>query len=482
MLAYIFIAVLGISPLLQAAFDLPLQLAFQRAVLLACLAWALLGLRARGLPAALQEKRYYPLWGAAALTLAALAASPVRGYIFNEWGNYAAGLLLLVFGGSLKPADRTLCDRAALAGAWLVFAFSVLQVFVLKSFNLNPPLTNLNALGLYTVLMIPLALERRAWALAGAMVILMIWTQSLGAAFAALAAAGFYAASRLGGKETKGNVWLLAALAAVAVPVLYALQADSVAGRLAWWGSALEMFKTRPLAGFGYSAFTWVQGCFQPAGAFREHSISAHNYYLEFLAENGLPAAACWFWFLFSAARSRAGLAKYAVIGALAHSLLDFGLSVPANFWLFCYLLSQPGPEPALARQPARRRPALASGALAVLLVAALFTLDLRSLAFEKRRKLAYDAAVTGDTRRAEELLKPALESRLLRAPALEFLGRLNLTAGDKGFSSAVYYEMTLLENRYSAAAWRALNKIYSEPGLEAEARGLARRRAEVFK
>jgi len=120
--------------------------------------------------------------------------------------------------------------------------------------------------------------------------------------------------------------------------------------------------------------------------------------------------------------------------------------------------------------------------AVALLLEAALLTLNFHSLAFEKARRLAYAAAAAGDAPRAEALLRPALESRLLRAPALEFLGRLNQGAGDKGFKAAVYYEMTLLENRYSAVSWRALRKIYSGPGLEAQARGLESRRAEAFK
>jgi len=41
---------------------------------------------------------------------------------------------------------------------------------------------------------------------------------------------------------------------------------------------------------------------------------------------------------------------------------------------------------------------------------------------------------------------------------------------------------MALLENRYSASAWRALRHIYSQPGLEGSAAGLERRRLEVFK
>ncbi|OGR42993.1 MAG: hypothetical protein A2X35_04525 [Elusimicrobia bacterium GWA2_61_42] len=480
MLGYTFSAVLALSPLLQAVFDLPLQLAFQQAVLLACLAWLFLGLKTRGVPAGLFAPRFYPLWGAAALTLASLVCSPFRGQIFNEWGNYAAGLLIFLFASFLNKEERAKTDLAVSAGAWLVFGFSVLQVFVLKNFGDRPPLTNLNALALYAVMMVPLALGRRAWPLAGAMIILVVWTQSLGAALAGLTAAGFYAAHRLKGGELRENAWLMTALGALALLVLYLLQADSVAGRLAWWRSAWEMFSARPLAGFGHASFSWAQSAFQAGGAFREHAIYAHNYYLEFLAENGLPAAALWFWLLLSAARRKTGLARYSVIAALAHSLVDFGLSVPANFWLFCYLLSSEAPAGEAVR-PSRRYLAAAL-ALAVLLEAALLGLGRQSLAFEKARGRALAAAVRGSAARAEAELLPALESKLFRAPALEFLGRVNLTARDAGFTSAVYFEMALLENRYSPSAWGALRRIYSVPGREKQAAGLERRRAEVYK
>ena len=41
-------------------------------------------------------------------------------------------------------------------------------------------------------------------------------------------------------------------LAVLAAALFWLLQADSVAGRLAWWRSAWEMFSSRPLAGFGH--------------------------------------------------------------------------------------------------------------------------------------------------------------------------------------------------------------------------------------
>ncbi|MBI5743834.1 MAG: O-antigen ligase family protein [Elusimicrobia bacterium] len=480
MTGYIFSAVLLLAPPLQAVFDLPLQLAFQQAVLLGCLAWALLRLRGGEACAALAGRDRYPLWAAAGLSLAALVASPLRGYLWAEWGNYAAGLLILVFSAVLSEKERAFAVRAAAAGAWLVFAAAVLQAFVFKNFVTFPPLTNLNALALYAVMMVPLALERRAWALAGAMVILVVWTQSLGAALAGLAAAGAYAASRLKGRDLRDNAWLLGVLGALGVLVIWLLQADSVAGRLAWWHSAWKMFLARPLGGFGYSAYTWVQAGFQSAGVFREHSIYAHNYYLEFLAENGLPAAAAWFWVLFSAAKKTRGLAKFSVIAALAHSFVDFGLSVPANFWLFCFLLGSGLEAPsAQENRPWPVKPVLL---LAVLLETALLSLCWRGLSFERAKARALEAAAAGDPVLAEAELRPQLAGGAFRLPALEFLGRINLTARDAGAGSAFYFEAALLENRYSAFSWRALERIYAASGNTGLSEALQRRRAEVFK
>lgn len=481
MLAYILIFVLGLAPALQSAFDLPLQLALQQGVLAACLAWLFLRAFGEGLPRGMAARRFYLLWAAAALSLLSALLSPFRGWIFNEWGNYGAGLLIFYFGSFLDARERDKVQRGVLWGAWLVFALCLLQAFALGNFQVRPPLTNLNALALYAVMVIPAALERKAWPLAAAMLVLVIWTQSVGAALALLAAAGFYAVSRRGG-SLKENGLLLAGLAVMAIALLYLLQADSVEGRLTWWRVAWRMFEARPLAGFGHAAFTWAQAGFQPAGAFREHSIYAHNYYLEFLAENGLPAAAAWFWLLFQAVRSRSGLVKYALIAALAHSFVDFGLSVPADFWLFCWLLSSPAGEAGVFRPS--RRAAAAALAFALPLCAALGGLDLRSLAFEKARARAEASAAAGGLGAAEARLAPFLRSRLFREPALEALG--GLAAGDRsappGFRRAVYYEEALLENRYAPAPWTELRRIYSAPGLGKEAAGLEKRLAEVYR
>ena len=475
MTAYIIPAVLLLAPPLQAVFDLSLQLAFQLALLLGCLAWLALAASREEFPAGLAGRGFLPLWAAAGLTLLSLALSPFRGYLVFEWGNYAAGLLVFLRASFLGEKERELSLRAAEASAWALFGISLLQGFAFGNFSSRPPLGNLNALALFCVLVLPPALERRRWPLAGAMVILIIWTQSLGAALAGLAAAGAYAVSaRRGG--LRGGGWLLVALAAIGALSFWLLQADSVSGRLALWRSAWEMFLARPLAGFGWASFTWAQAGFQAPGA--EHSIYAHNHYLEFLAENGLPAAAACFWLLFSAVKRLRGAARFSVIAALAHSLVDFGLSVPANLWLFCFLLASPA-DPGTARvRKEVLRPALVFSGL---LAAALLSLCWRGLAFEKSRRAALAAALAGDLAGAETALRPELSRRLFRLPALEFLGRLSLTARGGESRAAVYYEMALLENRWSAGAWRALARIYSASGRPGLAAGLERRRREVY-
>lgn len=479
MLGYIFSAVLFLSPALQSVFDLRLQLAFQLAILCGSLCWLFLKAFGPGLPASLADRRNLPLYAAAALSFIALAVSPFKGYAACEWGNFGCGLLILALAPFLEEGERALAGRALAAGAWLLFAVAAVQGLALHNLASVPPLTNLNAMALYCVMVIPAALERRDWALAAAMTALVVWAQSLGAALAALTAAGFYAASR--GRELRENAAAYGALLLLAAAVLWLAHGDSMAGRITWWRSAAAMAAARPLAGFGHASYTWAQALFQAPGAFREHAIYAHNYYLEFAAENGLPAALAWFAALWLAARRRAGLARYAVIAALAHSTVDFGLSVPAVFWTFCFLLASPGDVAAPALKPARAS-ASAALALAALLFAALLALDARALAFERARGRALAAAASGDMARAEAALAPELDRALFRLPALEFLGRLYMTAPGGVPRAAACFEEALLVNRYSAASWLALERIYSTPGLEAEAAGLARRKEALWK
>jgi O-antigen ligase len=129
--------------------------------------------------------------------------------------------------------------------------------------------------------------------------------------------------------------------------------AQGAEGRMALWKDTLEIIRDRPWTGAGLGsfefAFTRVQS--QELAYTVEH---AHNDYLEFSAELGIPAAALLFLtFFFLAARTlqtslraRSSRTRALALGILAgtsalliHSLADFNLHIPANALVFSVLL-----------------------------------------------------------------------------------------------------------------------------------------------
>lgn len=124
-------------------------------------------------------------------------------------------------------------------------------------------------------------------------------------------------------------------------------------GRRALWADTLQLIRARPWAGSGLGCFEIAFTRFQSVEL--DYTLDhAHNDYLEFAAELGIPAAALLFLALFwMEARSlqagllaRSSLSRAHALGAmggagalLVHSLADFNLQIPANALVFCSLL-----------------------------------------------------------------------------------------------------------------------------------------------
>jgi O-antigen ligase len=124
-------------------------------------------------------------------------------------------------------------------------------------------------------------------------------------------------------------------------------------GRRVLWSDALKLVRAHPLAGSGLGCFEIAFTAVQSAEL--DYTIDhAHNDYLEFAVELGLPAAALLFaGFFWLAARAfqaghlaRSGLSRAHALGAacgisalLVHSLADFNLQIPANALVFSSLL-----------------------------------------------------------------------------------------------------------------------------------------------
>ncbi|MBC8030510.1 MAG: O-antigen ligase family protein [Pyrinomonadaceae bacterium] len=134
--------------------------------------------------------------------------------------------------------------------------------------------------------------------------------------------------------------------------------ADASTLRQSIWRATWEMIKDHPIAGVGFGGYATAIPKYHPASG-ETTPQEAHNDYLELLASGGLIALIICIWFVVSflrAARSevepdsRWSNVRYlraARLGALAglltvsiHSLVDFGLHIPINAFVFTVLLA----------------------------------------------------------------------------------------------------------------------------------------------
>ncbi len=126
---------------------------------------------------------------------------------------------------------------------------------------------------------------------------------------------------------------------------------SGIGSRLVVWGGVLDMIGQSPFLGTGPGTFPYAFTRFQPPG-FACHFKMAHNDYLQFAAEAGLPVLAIVGWTAFALYRrgfekigAPSRLVRGTTLGALSaitailvHSLFDFNLHIPANALLFTVL------------------------------------------------------------------------------------------------------------------------------------------------
>lgn len=125
----------------------------------------------------------------------------------------------------------------------------------------------------------------------------------------------------------------------------------ALGGRLTAWQGVLAMIAQNPLLGTGPGTFADAFTQYQPPGLSRQFTM-AHNDYLHFIAETGLPMALVMAWILVAVYRTGlekmrhpSRLVRGTTLGALAgitamavHSAGDFNLHIPANALLFTVL------------------------------------------------------------------------------------------------------------------------------------------------
>jgi len=123
--------------------------------------------------------------------------------------------------------------------------------------------------------------------------------------------------------------------------------------RMVAWGGVVDMIGDYPLLGIGPGTFATVFTRYQPPGLSR-HFTMAHNDYLQFTSEVGLPLIVIFAWMVivfykrgFYKLRYPSRLVRGTTLGAmsgitaiLVHSFGDFNLHISANALLFTVLVA----------------------------------------------------------------------------------------------------------------------------------------------
>jgi O-antigen ligase len=127
----------------------------------------------------------------------------------------------------------------------------------------------------------------------------------------------------------------------------------SLYSRVLVWGGVMHMMGDHPLLGIGPGTFPIVFTQYQPPG-FASRYFYAHNDYLHFTSEVGLPLIVIISWMVialyrkgFKKLKDPSRLVRGTTLGAMSgitailfHSISDFNLHIPANALLFTVLVA----------------------------------------------------------------------------------------------------------------------------------------------
>ncbi|MDL1987935.1 MAG: O-antigen ligase family protein [Deltaproteobacteria bacterium] len=125
----------------------------------------------------------------------------------------------------------------------------------------------------------------------------------------------------------------------------------NLSARVTVWNGVVDMILDHPLLGTGPGTFATVFTQYQPQGLLYRNFM-AHNDYLHFTSELGLPFFAIIVWIIivlykkgFQKLKNSSRLVRGITVGAMAgitailiHSISDFNLHIPANALLFTVL------------------------------------------------------------------------------------------------------------------------------------------------
>ena len=414
MLAGLVGTVVAAGLLLRGAWDLWAQSAVILLLLAAFAVWLSVRVAAGWVP---RPASRLLAWVSALVVLSALSAwmSPVPAYSRPAWAAAAAGLALFPLVSVLDFEDREKVEGFMRAAGWTLVLLAVYQRF---HGDLRPAATflNTNAFAGSILLLLPVAARAGDWALCAGLLFCLWWTRSVGAWLGLSAALILH-------RRTVGTVsfWSGSAAGFVGLVAAYAkFQSPETLHRVEWWKAAWRMAAGAPWLGLGPGAFAYALPSYV-SGRPELSSLFAHQYFLETAAERGWPYALLWAWGLAMLLKPASASRRFGPVAALIHGLVDYSLSVPGVFWLFCASTALASPETGRSvNVPLRWRPVLCAS---VLIAAVAFGACVRR-GWSADRLRAQAAAAVREGRldeaagklAASEMMSPHPEAARLRA------------------------------------------------------------------
>lgn len=271
-------------------------------------------------------------WASALVLLSGLSAwlSPVPAYARPAWAAAAAGLALFPMISVLDSEGRARIERLLRVAGWVLILLAAYQRI---HGDIRPAATflNQNAFAGAILLLLPVAARAEDWALGGGLLLCLWWTKSVGAWLGLATALILH-------RRAVGPVafWLGSIAGFVGLVAAYAkLQSPEISHRVVWWGAAWRMSAGSPWLGLGPGAFAYALPSYVTTRPDLS-TVFAHQHVLETAAERGWPYLFLWLAGLGALLRPAAPGRRFGPVAALIHGLVDYALSVPGVFWLFC--------------------------------------------------------------------------------------------------------------------------------------------------
>ncbi len=414
MLAGLVGTVVASGLLLRGAWDLWAQSLVLLGLLSACAYWLCARVASGWLPR--PEPRTLA-WVCALASLSALSAwtSPVPAYARPAWAAAVAGLALFPLISVLDAEGRERVERFLRAAGWILV---VLAFYQRLQGDIRPAATflNQNAFAGAILLLLPIAARAGDWALAAGLLACLWWTKSVGAWLGLSVALILH-------RRAVGVVafWLGSSAGFVGLVAAYAkIQSPETLHRVEWWKAAWRMAASAPWLGLGPGSFAYALPAHVPVRP-ELSTLFAHQHFLETAAERGWPYLLLWIVGLAVLLKPAPAGRRFGPAAALIHGLVDYALSVPGVFWLFCASTALASPDTGRSvNVPLRWRPVLCAVILAAASVSGVvvwrgWSADrLRARAvFALRESRLDDAAALLE---ASEALSPHPEAARFRA------------------------------------------------------------------